>query len=145
MKLLWWHWLTKLYRFWVYNSIIRHGYILLCVHHPSHVSFHHHLLPFTLFHLLQPPFPSGTHHPVVSMRFFLCLIPSPFSPSLQPPFPLTGISLFSLQILSCIINSSLGLLGGGQEYVIFKVWLRHESTNINFIQIVNGKLSLLIP
>ena len=29
----WWHWLIKLYRFQVYNSMIHHLYILLCVHH----------------------------------------------------------------------------------------------------------------
>ena len=30
-----WDWLTKLYGFQVYNSIINHLYTILCVHHPK--------------------------------------------------------------------------------------------------------------
>ena len=34
LNLLGWHWLIKLYRFQVYNSMIHHLQIVLCVHHP---------------------------------------------------------------------------------------------------------------
>ena len=33
--LLGWHWLIKLYKFQVYNSVICHLSIVLCVHHPK--------------------------------------------------------------------------------------------------------------
>ena len=35
LNLLGCHWLIKLYRFQVYDSIIHHLYIVLCVHHPK--------------------------------------------------------------------------------------------------------------
>ena len=35
LNLLGWHWLTKLYRFQVYSSIMHHLHIVLCVHHPK--------------------------------------------------------------------------------------------------------------
>ena len=64
-NLLVWHWLIKLHRFQMYNSLIHHLYILLRVHH-SKPGFL--LLPFI------PPLPSstspyffplGNHHAVV--------------------------------------------------------------------------------
>ena len=35
MNLLGWHWIIKLYKFQVYNSIIHHLYVALCVYHPK--------------------------------------------------------------------------------------------------------------
>ena len=78
MTLFGWHWLIKLYRFQVYNSITHHLYIVLCVHH-------------TMSGLLPSPFippysPLPPLHPLsfccLPMRvffWFFCLIPSPFS------------------------------------------------------------------
>ena len=55
LNLLRWHWLIKLYRFHLYNSIIHHLYIVLCVHHPNSS-----LLPSPFI----PPLPSYTcSHP----------------------------------------------------------------------------------
>ena len=44
------HWLIKLHRFQVYNSIMYHLYIVLCVHHHKS-SLLSPFIPFTLFHL----------------------------------------------------------------------------------------------
>ena len=35
LTLLGWHWVTKLYRFSVYSSVVHHLYIALCVYHPK--------------------------------------------------------------------------------------------------------------
>ena len=35
LNILGWYWLTKLYRFQLYSSVIHHLYIVLCVHHPK--------------------------------------------------------------------------------------------------------------
>ena len=64
---------------------------------PPQVTCHQHL---SLLHPLLPPsilFPSGNHRKQC-LSFFLCLIPSFFSPShpLQFLFPLTVVSLFSV-------------------------------------------------
>ena len=80
LNLLGWHWLIKLHRFQVYNSITHHLCIVCSppqIKSPSITIY----LPFTLFYLPHPtPFPSGNHHTVVCVHdsFFLCLIPSPF-------------------------------------------------------------------
>ena len=60
-------WLIKLYRFQWYNSIINYLYIVFCVHHPSKVSFGHHLS--TLYPLLPLPthLPFVNHHTVISV------------------------------------------------------------------------------
>ena len=75
LNILWWHWLIKLYRFQVYNSIIHHLYIILYVHHPKSS-----LLPspfnsnlFTLFCFPPPPFTSGNHYTVVCVYKFCFL------------------------------------------------------------------------
>ena len=70
LNLLEWHWLIKLYRLQVHNSII---HLLCCVLvTPNQVSFHHHLSPFTLFYLPPPFFPLvNTIFLSVSMRVFL--------------------------------------------------------------------------
>ena len=51
----------------------------------SQVSFHHHFLPFILFHLLLPPYPWAITILLSASRnlsfFFLCLAISPFSPN----------------------------------------------------------------
>ena len=56
LNLLRWHWLIKLYRCQVYNSLIRHVYIVLCVHHPKSSLLPSHLS--LLYPLLPPPPPS---------------------------------------------------------------------------------------
>ena len=98
LNLLGLHWLIQLCRFQVYNSIIHHLYIILCVYHPkSQVSFHHHLS--LLYRLLPPPTPFPlviTMLLSVSMSFFLfCLIPLPFLPGPPNPLP-TAANLFSV-------------------------------------------------
>ena len=57
LNLLWWHWLLRLYRFQVHNSITHHLYIEFCAHHsklslllsyiwpPLPFSINSHLLP----------------------------------------------------------------------------------------------------
>ena len=106
-----WHWLIKLYRFQVYNSIIHYLYIVLCVHYQSQV-FCYHL--YLLYPLLLPPttpLPSGHHHTVVCVcEFFLLsmfsLVSSFFNPAPQHPYPLTAVSLLSVSIslfLFCLL------------------------------------------
>ena len=60
LSILGWHWLIKLYRFWVYNFIIHHLFIVLCVHHskssllpsPFILSLPSSTSPHTPFHLV---------------------------------------------------------------------------------------------
>ena len=53
LNLLGWHWLIKLYRFQVYDSIMHHLFIVFCVFTtPSQVSFSY----------LPARYPSGNHH-----------------------------------------------------------------------------------
>ena len=70
LDILGWHWLIKLHRFQVDNSIIHHLYIVLCVHQ-SQVTIY---APFPLFYLLPSPFPSGNPYTVVCVwgLVFLC-------------------------------------------------------------------------
>ena len=69
LNLLLWHWLIKLYRFQVYNSIIHYLYIVLCVHYPKSSLLPSLFIPtFTLFCLPTPSFPSCNHHIVVCSR-----------------------------------------------------------------------------
>ena len=96
LNLLGWHWLIKLHRFQVYNSIIiRHLYCIGCSL-PRHVSSHHHLSP--LYPLLPSPYPLfpmvTTILLSVSIRVcglfcfvLFCLISSPFYPSSSTPLP----------------------------------------------------------
>ena len=93
LNLLGLHWLIQLYRFQVYNSIIHHPYIALCVHTESQVSFHHHLLPPYPVPLPLPPFPLVIAIQLsvsegYSFCFCFCSIPSPISPSPPTPPPL---------------------------------------------------------
>ena len=56
LDLLGWHWLIKIYRFWVHSSIIHHLYIIFCVHCPKSS-----LLPSPFI----PPLPSfPSPHPL---------------------------------------------------------------------------------
>ena len=68
--LLGWHWLIKLYRFQVYNSITHHLYIVLCIHHPKSSLLPSPFIPsllsstsstlFIHFRLFPPPLPGNT-------------------------------------------------------------------------------------
>ena len=68
--------------FQLYNSITHHLCIVLCVYHPSQVSFLHIYLSLTLFYV---PLPSVSHHAVVYVHesFFYSLL-SPFTLLPQP-------------------------------------------------------------
>ena len=72
IKSIGWHWLIRLYKFQVYNSIIDRLYIALCVHYlkvksPSITIY------LTLFTLLT--FPSANHSTVVCVWvFFVCFV-----------------------------------------------------------------------
>ena len=89
LNLLGWHWLIKLYRFQVYNSIIHHLYIVLCVHPPQVKSPSIPIsTPFTLLYLPPIPFPSGNHHTVsVSMSFWFLISLDLFTFFTHPPTP----------------------------------------------------------
>ena len=49
---------------------------------PKPISFHHHSFPFTLFYLPHPLSLWQSPHHCLYLSFFICLIPSAFSPSL---------------------------------------------------------------
>ena len=73
LNILGWHWLRKLYSFWVYNSIVHplysaFGCLPLEVKSPSVARY---LTPFTLYG--PTPFPSGDRHTVVCV-YLSCLI-----------------------------------------------------------------------
>ena len=92
---------TKLYRYQVYHSIIHHVYIILCVHHPSQVSFHHHLPASTLCYLPRPlSFRESPCCCVYQSWFvcFFCLVLSLFSPDPQPSLPSNSCHLFSVSV-----------------------------------------------
>ena len=112
IELMGWHWLIKLYRFQVYDSVTHHLYIVLCVHHPKPS-----LLP-TPFILLYPllhlptPLPSGNHHTVllVYVSFFFSFLSSSLfllKPLFQPaslPTPFWHLSVFSLYLWVCFYS-----------------------------------------
>ena len=87
LDVLGWHWLPQLQRFQVHDSTSHHLHIVLCVHHPSQVSAHHHSPPCTLLHLLP-----GRHHTVVCVcegflslfSFSLFFAQSPHPPPNNP-------------------------------------------------------------
>ena len=70
------HWLIKLTKFQVYDSMIHHMYIVLCAYHPKSSLLPHHL-------------PHYAHHAVVRVCEvgLFGLIPSPFSLNPATPFP----------------------------------------------------------
>ena len=75
--------------------------MVLCVHHPSQVSFHHRLSPFTLV-CLPTPFPSGNHHTAVCVCelfifYFLLNLFTSFT-RLPTCSPLTVVSLCSVPV-----------------------------------------------
>ena len=106
LNLLGWHWLTRPYRFQVYNSII-----LTCIQHyvlsPKVKS-----LSSTIYPPPPPPIPLSLWQisycsqclffVVVFVRVFFVrvflLIPSAFSPSPQLPSFLTAVSLLSVSM-----------------------------------------------
>ena len=98
LNLLGWHWLIKVYRFQVYNSIIHHLYIVLWVHHPKSSLLPSPFMPPLLSS--TPPHapslwqsPSCRLHPHESfLSFAESLHPS------HPASPLTAISLFSVSM-----------------------------------------------
>ena len=72
LNLLEWHWLIKLYRFQVYNSITHHLYVVLCIHHPQSS-----LLPSLFIPPSPTPFsPSDNHHTFVCLNKFFCMLTS---------------------------------------------------------------------
>ena len=93
--------LIKLYRFQPYNSVIRHLYITLCVHHWKSSLPPSPFISFTLFRLPPPLFlwwsPYCALWLVFFFFFFFCLISSSFYPAPQPLTPLT-LSIFSLYL-----------------------------------------------
>ena len=117
----------------MYNSIILHLYILLCIYHPKSS-----LLPSpSILHL-----PSSTStHPAfsqlitlkLSMRFFLCLILSSFHPVPQPPSPLIADSVWfnSIQFIQSNGRASLSIIYSGD--LLFQSWM------INF-RCINGDI-----
>ena len=74
LNLLEWHWLIKLYKFQVYNSIVHHLYIALCVHHTKSSP-----LP-SLSPRIRPwpssvsptPFPSRNQSPLCALGMSFC-------------------------------------------------------------------------
>ena len=81
---------NKIYRFQAYKSVIYHLYVVLCVHHPSQVSFRHHLSPLSpLLPATPPPYPLViTTLLSVSVSFFVLLcfvLLNPFTYLTQPP------------------------------------------------------------
>ena len=124
MNLLGWHWLIKLYRFQVYNSIIH--LLLYCVFTTTgQFSFHHYLSP--LYPLLPPPPASPLVILIllsVSVRvcflFFLLTCFTFFTQPLQPPTPWRHQSIF-------IYDSASTLL------VYFVHWVPHMSEIIWYL------------
>ena len=86
----------------MYNCMICHLYIVLCVHHPSQISFHYHFFPLHLHLPPPPPFPLViTTLMSLFMRFFSLL--NPYAFSTQPPHspPLWHLSVCSLYLQPC--------------------------------------------
>ena len=103
LNLLGWCWLIKLHRLRVYNSIIHHVYIVLYVHHPKS-----NLLPSSLIpHLSSSAFPTSlslqqSPYCCLCLWFYLCLILSPFLPSLcLNLLPLWQLSVCSMYPCLC--------------------------------------------
>ena len=106
LSLLGLHWLLKLSKIKVYNFIVCHLYIVLCVHMiSSHVSFHHHLScpSFSLFRLPPP-------HCFLATTILLCIygeifaflcfvVLTPFTFFTQPPSSSASDSYKSFSIL----------------------------------------------
>ena len=101
----------KLYRFQVYNSIIHHLHIVLCVHTPTQVSVHHHLSPLNALLSPSSPFPSSNHHTVVcayNFCFYGSFLLNPFIFLTQPHKSpsLWQLSVYSLPLslfLFCLL------------------------------------------
>ena len=90
LDLLGWHWLIKLYRFWVYSAITHHLYIVLCVCHPKSTLPSPSIAPLPSSTSPTPhPFPSSDHHTVVCFDegFFFCILPLPSSSRPATPLP----------------------------------------------------------
>ena len=135
MHFLGWHWLIKLYRLQVYNSITHHLYIVLCVYHPSQVSFHRYLSPCPLVPPPLPFSPVTTTVLSVSMRLFyvcmyvFCLILSCFHPAPQPSSHLTAVSLLPIyeSVSILLVNpfcSSYSTYEWNHMVLVF-LWLVH--------------------
>lgn len=82
LNLMGWHWLTKFYRFQVYNTSLH----LLCS--PLQIKSITICPPHTLLHL---PHPQGNHHTVFLVQEFFSYF---FNPSTYPN--LTAVSLLSI-------------------------------------------------
>ena len=86
LNLLVWHWLINLYGFHVYDSVIYHLCIVLCVHHPTSSLLPSPFIPpITLFYLPWPPFLVVTMLLWVSMSFFPLSPFTFFTQTRKPP------------------------------------------------------------
>ena len=103
LNLLGWHWLIKLYSLQVYLFYNTHTSSVHCivwsppqVRSPSVTSYP----PFTLSYLLPPLSPPGNHCAVVCLWGFLFFFLNLFTFLILPPkpSPLTAISLFSISM-----------------------------------------------
>ena len=119
----------------MYNSVICHLYIILCVYHPkSSLLPPPFIPPFTLFYLPPHPFPliitilfSGS----VNFLFYFLLrfILSPFSPSPSNLPLLTAVNLFSVSMslfLFCLLVYFVHLIPHMSEiiwHLSFSDWL----------------------
>ena len=83
LNLLGWHWLTKLYRFQMPNSITPRLYTVLCS--PPQVVFHHIYSPYILLYFSQPPLHS-LQSPHCCLYPGVCFL---LAHALQPPTAIT--------------------------------------------------------
>ena len=112
-----WHWLIKLHRFQLYNSITHHLYIVLCVHLPKSSLL---LSPFSssLLSSTSPITPHPSFPLVITILFsvtvryfsfsffFFLLNPFTFSPSAQSLSNQTAVRLFYVSMslfLFCLL------------------------------------------
>ena len=117
LNLLEWHWLIKLYRCQVYNSATHHLHIVLCVHHPSQVSFRHHSQTLNLFAYLE----QEAFFPVLSfLSNFLVYLSNQNSTS---DLPLIVFNLLRSFILSLPLPGPLRW-GRRNEVIVLQNWLR---------------------
>ena len=114
MKWNHWHWLIKLYRFHMYNSITNHMHIASCSHRPERwqkvVPFCHHVFPPCPLPPPPSPFPSGCHHTAVCVYVSHIYLLNPFTffhQVPQPSSPLTDVSLFYVSMLLCKMKKIL--------------------------------------
>ena len=112
-----WHWLIKVCSFQLYNSIIHHLYIVLCVYHPAS-SLCHHFSPFTLSHLPHP-LPLVITILFVFMRIFVFLNPLTIFTHLPKPHSFWQLSVCSLCLWICLYFVCLFIM-----FTRFPTWVK---------------------